>query len=194
MGIYAGEDVRISIFKIALATLLLLGGLAGCATPQYQTTVRLIPPADAPGRACAQDCEAGKAACQSDCQVRYQACAKSLAPQVEARYTEALKQYELDLRRYAAELRHYEMQLHFEWLNSYPYHHLYWWDPWPGPYYPPPGREPVMPTREGVRAHLERTNCQADCGCLPAYDACFVGCGGQRVSETVCIKNCPPAK
>ncbi len=30
--------------------------------------------------------------------------------------------------------------------------------------------------------------------CLPAYDACFLGCGGQRVSETVCIRNCPPEK
>jgi hypothetical protein len=51
-----------------------------------------------------------------------------------------------------------------------------------------------MPTREGVRAHLVKTNRQEDCGCLPANDSCFVGCGGQRVSETVCIRNCPPAK
>lgn len=178
---------------VSLAALAWLAVIAGCATPHYQTTVRLIPPADAPGRACVQACDAKKTACQSDCQTRYQACAKDIEPQVEARYAEALKQYELDLRQYAAALRHYEMQLRFEWLNSYPFHHPYWWDPWPGPYFPP-YPEPTMPTRDGVRAQLEKSACQADCGCLPAYDSCFVGCGGQRVSETVCIKNCPPEK
>ena len=187
--------MRVYSPAISLAALLLLGQLAGCATPQYQTNIHLIPPADAAGQACVQGCETRKTACQRDCQQRYQACAKDLEPQVEAHYIEALKQYELDLKRYAAALRHYEIQLHFEWLHSYPYHYpYYWWDPWPGPYYPPPYPEPEMPTRESVRAALEKSNCQDDCGCFPAYDACFVGCGGQRVSETVCIKNCPPAK
>jgi len=171
----------------------LFAALAGCATPQYQTTVRLIPPADAQGRACVQSCDAKKATCQNDCQTRYQACVKALEPQVEALYLDALKKYELELKQYAAALRHYEMQMQFDWMNRYPFY-PYWWDPWPGPYFPPPYREPVMPTREGVRAQLEKSECKADCGCLPAYDTCFVGCGGQRVTETVCIKNCPPAK
>lgn len=186
--------MRLTALPRLFAVLALFAVIAGCATPQYQTSVRLIPPTDAQGQACVQDCEARKTACQTDCQARYQACAKDLEPQVEARYIEALKQYELDLRQYAATLRHYEMQLRFDWFNSYPYRHPYWWDPWPGPYFPPPYREPVMPTRDSVRAQLVKSNCQEDCGCLPAYDACFVGCGGQRVSETVCIKNCPPAK
>lgn len=176
----------------------LLAALAGCATPQYQTTVGLIPPADAQGRACVADCEAQKVTCQAECQARYEVCVKDIEPQVEARYTEALKQYELDLRQYAAALRHYEIQLRFDWMYSYPFRHPFrhpfWWDPWPGPYFPPPYREPVMPTRDGVRAQLVARHCQADCGCLPAHDACFVGCGGQRVTETVCIKNCPPDK
>jgi hypothetical protein len=176
------------------AALVLSALVAGCATPQYQTTVRLIPPADEAGRECVQNCEAGKTACQTDCQSRYQSCAKRLEPEIETRYAEALKQYALDLKRYANALRHYEMQLQFEWLHSYPYRHPYWWDPWPGPYFPPPYPEPEMPTRESVRAQLEKSNCQADCGCLPAYDSCFVGCGGQRLSETVCVKNCPQAK
>ncbi len=177
--------------NVFLAALLLL---AGCATPQYQTTVRLIPPADVAGRACVEGCETRKNACQATCQTRYQACTKALEPQVEARHAEALKQYELDLRRYAAALRHYEMQLRFEWMYSYPFHHPYWWDPWPGPYFPPPMDEPVMPTREGVRAQLEKANCQDDCGCLPAYDTCFTGCGGRIVKETTCIENCPPGE
>lgn len=169
--------------------------VAGCATPQYQTTVHLIPPVDAEGRACVQACDARKIACQADCKTHYQACAKSVEPQVEARYIEALKQYELELKRYAAALRHYEMEVRFDWWHRYPYRHSYWWDPWWDPwprYFPPAYREPVMPTRASVQAQLEAEQCQADCGCLPAFDDCFVGCGGQRVSETVCIKNCPP--
>ena len=174
---------------------LLLGILGGCATPQYQTIVHLVPPGDAAGLACVQGCDAGKTACQADCQHRYQACVKDLEPQVEASYIEALKKYELELKQYAADLRHYEMELQLGWMYSYPYYYpYYWWDPWPRPYFPPSYREPVMPTRDSVRAQLAKSNCQDDCGCLPAYDDCFVGCGGQIVRETVCIKNCPPAK
>ncbi len=174
--------------------LVIFAALSGCATPQYQSSVRLIPPDDATGRACVQGCETRKTVCQTDCQSRFQACVKELGPQVEARYADALKQYEVDLKRYAWALRNYEMQLRYEWLNSYPSRFPYGGYPWPGPYYPPPYPEPVLPTRDGIQAQLEKSSCQADCGCLPAYDSCFVGCGGQRLSETRCIKNCPPAK
>ncbi len=172
--------------------------LTGCAAPQYQTNVSLIPPGDAAGRACVQACETRKLACQSDCQSRFRSCAESIEPQVEARYSEALSQFENDLGQYAAALQTYEVQLSFAWMNSYPYGWGMWgrpWmGPWPGMYYPPPYPVPRMPTRTEVRAQLEKEICQADCGCVPAFDACFVGCGGQRLTETVCIRNCPPAQ
>jgi hypothetical protein len=172
----------------AAATLL----LAACATPRYETRVQLVPPADAAGQACVAACEAQRITCQDACQARYHECAKALEPQVEAHYLDALKQYEIDLKRYATELRRYEIQLQFEWMHRHPFiHPWWWWDPWPGPHYPPPEPSPIMPTRESVRAQLEKTHCQDDCGCLPAYDACFIACGGQRVTETVCVKNCP---
>ncbi|MBT9568977.1 MAG: hypothetical protein IV085_11840 [Thiobacillus sp.] len=178
--------------------LALLVGLAGCATPQYQSRVRMVPPTDARGLDCVRGCDAQKDACQRDCATRYKACALSIEPQVEARYAEALKQYENDLKQYAAALRQYEMQMRFDWFHSYPYRHPYrspyWWDPFPGPRFPPPYAEPVMPTREAVRDTLIQSSCQADCGCLPTYDACYVGCGGQRLVDQVCVKNCPPAK
>ena len=184
--------MRLPDLTLLVVAAALLAALAGCATPQYQTRVRLIPPTDAQGRDCVEGCEAQKDACQNDCKTRYQACVKDIEPRVEARYVEALKQYESDLKQYAVALRHYEMQLQFDWVHGYPYHHPYWWHPWPRPYFP--YREPVMPTRESVREKLERTNCQSDCGCLPAYDTCFAGCGGKRLTESVCIKNCPPEK
>jgi len=184
--------MRLPALTRSFAALALLAVMAGCATPQYQTTVHLIPPVDVQGRACVQACESNKIACQADCQTRYQACERAVEPQVEARYIEALNQYELNLRHYAAELRHYELQLHFGWMRSYPYYGFFGWGPWP--YIPPPYPPPPIPTREGVRAQLVKANCQDDCGCLPAYDAYFLGCGGQRVIEPVCIKNCPPEK
>lgn len=184
--------------RSSVAALTVLAGLAGCAAPQYQTRVQMAPPTDARGLDCVRGCEAQKNACQRDCATRYQACALSIEPQVEARYTEALQQYENDLKQYAAALRHYEMQMRLDWFHSYPYRHPYrfpyWWDPFPGPRFPPPYAEPVMPTREAVRDNLIASSCQADCGCLPTYDTCFVGCGGQRLVDQVCVKNCPPAK
>jgi hypothetical protein len=166
--------------------------MVGCATPQYQTVYRYEPPADAQGVACAQGCEAQKETCQAECRARYQACQKDIEPLVETRYLQALKQYEHELRQYALLLRQYEMQQWLFWPHDYywPHHHRYFAYPWPGPYFPPPYLNPVMPTREVARAALEKEKCQADCGCLPAYDSCYVSCGGKRIAETVCIRHC----
>lgn len=181
---------------LLVAIVVSVAALAGCATPQYQTRVRLIPPADAPGLACVNSCESKKTACQQDCTARYEACRMDVEPLVEARYADALKQYENALRQYVTALRHYEIRQQLDWMNhSYaPYPHPFWWEPMPRAYFPFPYRVPVMPTRDTVRERLLEENCQADCRCLPAYDTCFVGCGGQRLSETVCVKNCPPTK
>lgn len=180
--------------KSFLFCLLAFAGLAGCATPQYQTVYRYEAPADSQGLACLQGCEEKKEGCQADCKARYQACQKDIEPQVEERYLQALKRYENDLRQYALALRHYEIQQWMFWPYDYwPYHRGYRYYAWPGPYFAPPYPPPAMPTREGVRAGLEKAKCQADCGCLPAYDTCYVSCGGKRIPETVCIKNCEKA-
>lgn len=173
--------------------------LAGCATPQYQNRIRMVPPAGAAGQQCVNQCESKKTACQTECRTQYEACARSVEPQVEARYTEALKQYENDLKAYAAALRRYELQMHFDWFHAgYPYRHPrrfpYGWDPFPGSRFPPPAPEPSMPTRESVRDKLVASSCKADCGCLPAYDGCFVACGGQRIVDKVCVENCRESK
>ena len=174
-----------------------LGGLAGCASPQMQSSVRLVPPADATGRACVAGCEATRSSCQSRCQTAYTQCAQTLDAEVEAKHADALKDYEVALKRYAAELQQYQFDLRLGWVHGWPFRHPYrhlhyGFDFWPYPPLPPPP-EPVAPTREATRAQLEKTRCQADCGCLPAYDGCFVGCGGERITETRCIKNCPSA-
>lgn len=179
---------------ILLAALL---GLAGCATPQMQSTVRFVPPSDPAGRACVAECDTARLACQAQCQASYARCIKTLDAEVEAKYTDALRQYEADLRRYASELQQYQFDMRLGWVQAWPVRHpyrrlYYGYEFWPYPPLPVP-TAPVAPTREAVRAQLEKTRCQADCGCLPAYDGCFVGCGGERITETRCIRNCPSA-
>lgn len=176
---------------------LLAALLGGCATPHYQKFYRHEPPADPQGIACVQGCDEKKQGCQADCRSRYQACLARIEPEVEGRYLEALKQYEQDLMEYSHALRHYEMQLDFYYWPGYHWYprYGYWypwyaWNPWPAPavWLPP---VPSQPTRDSVRAWLARQNCQDDCGCLPAYDACFTACGGKVIEETRCVKNCP---
>lgn len=182
------------ILRRILASGTLLAVLfGGCATPRYQTVHRHEPPADPQGQACVQNCEVKRQACQADCQARNRACLAEIEPLVEGRYLEALKQYEMDLMQYASALRHYEMQLDFYWPGYYWYpRYGYWypWHPWPTPAIWLP-RVPSQPTRDSVRAALAGQKCQDDCGCLPAYDACFTACGGRIIEETRCVKNCP---
>jgi hypothetical protein len=88
------------------------------------------------------------------------------------------------------------MQLRFDWFNRYPYPYYapHGWFPRMAPTIQPPYPAPDMPTREGVRERLQASSCVADCGCLPTYDGCFVGCGGERRVETICVANCPPER
>ncbi len=168
-----------------LLGLLLAGMLSACATPRYQTVYRLEPPTDASGLACIEKCSGQLSVCQAQCAQAYQACVQSLEPLVEARYLQALEGYEQALDRYAAELRAYELQYWLSWR-----HGPWWFDPWPGPLwvpYPPPRK----PSREAVRSALIKERCTEDCGCLAQHEACYLTCGGRKVSEERCVANCP---
>lgn len=175
----------------------LLAGLVlgGCATPLYQTAYRYEPPTDPQGLACVARCAEERADCESRCQAALDACRKAIEPQVAARYDEALARYERELDQYLAELRHYELQLWMSWPGGpwvygpgYYGPWPYWYD-WPRSFPPPPA--PRKPSREAVRAALEKEQCRADCGCQGSYDDCFVACGGRRSVETRCIAHCP---
>lgn len=174
-----------SFVQRVIPGLLLALGLAGCATPRYQTVHRLEPPTDAAGLACIGKCSDQLAACQVQCTKTYQSCVQSLEPLVQERHAEALQGYEQALDRYAAELRAYELQHWLSWR-----HWGWWYDPWPGPYwypYPPPRK----PSREAVMNQLRRERCVEDCGCLAQHEACYLACGGRKIAEERCVANCP---
>lgn len=170
--------------RLAL-TLLLAALLAACATPRYQTVHRLEPPNDTAGLACVERCAQKLASCQTQCAQAYQSCVQSLEPLFQERYLQALERYAQALDRYAAELRAYHLHYWLSWR-----HGPWWYDPWPGPLWvpdPPPRR----PSREAVRSALIKERCVEDCGCLTQHEACFLACGGRKVSEERCVANCP---
>lgn len=177
-----------------IISLVLLAGMAACATPRYQTSYRYEAPVGAEGRACVQRCDVVLAGCQAKCGADYQACIKTLEPQVEARYIQALEQYAAGLDRYRLDLQRYETQLweYQVWLG---WRHDPWWfgSRWPYPLYGPGyiGDLPDKPSRDQIMSHLRQEQCDRDCACLSGYDQCFLGCGGRQISETRCVANCP---
>lgn len=177
-----------------LLLFVLIVGLWGCvSSPRYQTVYRYEPPTDAAGQNCLAQCEQQLGQCQSGCRQVYQACLKTVESLVEERYAEALKRYEAGLENYRWELERYQLQLWLSWnrgalgYDSWPYH------PWPEPYYflPP---LPKKPSRAEELARLQQEKCEADCGCQPKYDACFLTCGGKKIPEQRCISDCPQSK
>lgn len=175
----------------ASVSLTLMLALWGCAaTPRYQTLYRYESPVDAAGQACVEKCGQKLAACQDRCKQVYQACLKDVEPLVDERYGEALKRYEDELERYRWELERCQLQLWLNWnraslgYGGWPYY------PWPEPYcmpYPLPRK----PTRTGELAKLRQEKCEADCGCQPIHDTCFLACGGKKIPEERCVANCP---
>lgn len=175
----------------ALILTALIAGLSACASPpRYQTIYRYQPPADPAGLACLDKCTRKMETCQTQCQENYQACLKTIEPKkVDERHGEALKRYAAELDRYRLELYQYRLSLSLSW-GHYPWYGHGFYHPWPEPYYFPP-TPPSRPSRDEEYNRLKKEQCEADCGCQPAYDTCFLACGGTRIPEERCIANCP---
>lgn len=178
--------MRTSLFALAIVIF-----VSGCANPRYQTFYRYEPPTDSEGRACMAHCESKLAACKTECKTTYDACVKRVAPEIDVRYDEALKRYEVEFVHYRQELLNYELHQSIGW-GYYPpgYEPFY---PWPTPFYFQP-IPPHKPSREQIQTRIHREKCPADCGCQQSYDACFLSCGGKKIPETKCIANCPQDK
>lgn len=175
-----------------LFLLIVLASLAGCVSPRYQTLYRYEPPSDAAGRACLEPCGQKLSACKDQCQEKHQVCLKNIEPMVEARYKEAMLQYQRDYRHYQYALEAYQRQLTLGWYyfdpyyGSWPYYYGY------EPRFPP--TPPFKPNREQIAKQIAQQQCDRDCGCQSIYDACFLGCGGMKIPEVKCIAHCPPEK
>jgi len=169
-------------------------GLAGCASPipRYQSAYRYEPPADSAGQACLEKCGQKMEVCQQRCTADYQTCLAGIEPLVEGRYGEALKRYAVEMDRYRWEMERYQLYLSLSWHDSFWYGHGFH-HPWPGPYYFPPVA-PKKPSRDGEIDRLRKEKCEVECGCQPIHDACFLSCGGKRISEVKCIADCPEGK
>ena len=176
---------------MALATVV---GLAGCASPQYATEVRYLPPATEAGQSCLRGCQTDMQACQADCQSRRQSCIAGIEPQVEAAFDQALREYEAARRVYLRERQYYQIDrtLSFGFYR----HPFYYGYGYPAPfwytdrYFDDPPIPPEAPSREAIRERVIDEQCNIDCGCQAAFDQCYVGCGGQIDRRVVCVANC----
>ncbi len=194
-GIHAIRQVKISMrysFSVLMIILSILT-FSGCATPLFQTTYRYEPPIGADGRMCLGKCEQKLVACQKHCAINSEICLKQIEPQADERYAEALKRYDSEMNLYRWQLQQYEFSLmmsrmYVPYWDGRGYYH-----PYPGPVVFPPYR-PAKPKREEIFSKLRAEKCDADCGCQPLYDACFLTCGGKKIPEVKCIANCSKEK
>jgi len=184
--------------NLSLRTLfpvILLAVLTGCASqaPRYQTAYRYESPRDPAGLVCLEKCGQKIEACQQHCTANSQSCLKRIEPQADERYRDALKRYETELDRYRWELERYQLYLSMNW-NYPPWYGYGNYYPWVAPPYFFPPMLPITPSRDEEFARLRQEQCSSDCGCQAIYDACFLSCGGQKISEVRCIANCPEGK
>lgn len=187
------NEHRVRKNYIFLCGLALITLLSACASPRYQTVYRYEAPADSSGRACVERCGPQLSSCQSHCQTQHAACIKSIEPEVESRYQDAMRSYAAAFEQYRRDMSYYQMHFSLGW-GAYPGWYGPWaYSPWPDPYFSAPS-PPLKPTREQVQAYVEKQKCDVDCGCQSAYDSCFLGCGGKKIPETHCIAHCPKDK
>lgn len=175
----------------SLSLSLLLGG---CATPQYATETRYVPPAGEAGLECLRGCHLDMMACQADCSSRRQACVRQIEPDVDAAFEAALRRYEIERRHYMRERQFYQLDRAMRiGLYRDPFYFGFPGAIWyPDHYYNDPPVPPAAPDRAAIRAELIDRQCNQPCGCQAAFDACYIGCGGQLEKRTVCIKHCGP--
>lgn len=167
--------------------------LGSCATPRFQTAYRYEPPVDASGRAALGKCTQKLESCQQHCATEMQVCLKNIEPVVEKRHADALKLYESELEQYRIARQRYEFSMALNW-NYDPYgYDPRFYQPWPRPYYSPPV-PPRKISRDEIFKQVRQEKCDADCGCQPLYDACFLSSGGKKIPETRCIANCAKEK
>lgn len=177
------------VFSAIAATI-----LAGCANPapRYQSIQRYELPTDPEGLVCMGKCVQKIEACQQRCTANYQSCLKLIEPQVDERYSEALRRYETELDRYRGELERYQLYQSMGWGYS-PWHGYGYYRPWPDPYYFPPAL-PRKPIRDEEANRLRQEKCDVDCGCQVIADTCSAACGSKRINEVRCVVNCPEKK
>lgn len=163
---------------------LLLVALVGCAgAPRHQTVKRYVAPALSGAHSCIEQCGKARRVCEEECARRAAACREALLPEAKDRHARQLAEYAAALEDYRWELARYRLDLFFGWGTPH----------WPGwAWYPPfpPPPPPRPPSLETVLERLASERCNRDCGCESAYDACFVGCGGEIRHEIECVANC----
>ena len=176
-------------------SLLIVGALAGCATPQYATQTTFIPPQTSAGLACISHCQTELQQCQNTCAAARQSCIANIEPAAQEAFATALKTYEAERKKYEIDRQFYELNRTMRMGYSYPvFVPGYGWVMRPGFYqdfYDDPPTPPVAPSLAEERKRLIQEQCDsAPCPCEQNFEQCYVGCGGGVKKTVVCIANC----
>lgn len=197
-----------------LLILILLAGLAGCVSPQYQTNYRFTPPPAGAGKVCLTRCEAGLQQCKNQCAIKSSQCltkARSQAQQelpiLFGAWERDIAVWEHEMERYETDMRFWEMEMRQRRLmrdlqrdlyrcrpgdrncTRFPRHSGFgYYDRWDQPR--SPGPAPKRPTLESETTRIQAATCPSDCGCEETYRQCFGSYGGKVEPYQVCVKNC----
>ncbi len=195
--------------------LLLILGLSGCVSPQYQTNYRLTPPPAGAGKVCLTRCDAALGKCKQQCAAKTSQCLAKARTQAQQELPILLGAWERDMQvwekameRYETDLRFWEMEMRQRRLmrdlqrdlqrcrpserncTRIPRHYggLAYPDDWDRPDAPVPA--PKRPTLESETTRIQAETCPKDCGCDQTYRQCYGSCGGNVQPYQVCVKNC----
>lgn len=184
--------------------------LTACS-PRYEIKTNYIPPTDAQGKACVQNCLSQRRVCQIRCNLKQDECLVKARESAKKSFPNAINAYKEDLREYKDELRHYYLELdswkrkieftnldlkHYrdrcQQNNKYEcnraneirdsLNHLEYDKP----------TKPQKPTRPSLASEIQEAQrvCSNNCGCKDEYNSCFSSCGGIVRYEKFCVENC----
>lgn len=199
--------------KPTIIIISLLSLLVVSCGPQYRVVDDYVPPADNSGKRCLKQCQKEKNRCQRKCTRKRQHCladaemlAKDDYPQAMDHYANELEKYTLAQDLYQHKYDHYRNEK--DWLNKRisnlkvdcregdrhackkrknlirKRNHLH---------QPARPLRPFRPTLVSITKEYQEA-CKSDCGCDENFRSCYIGCGGQVKSRSICVENCDQAK
>lgn len=182
-------------------------------SPKYIVKTHYTLPNDANGKTCVKTCSKEQKICQAHCNQKQANCliqaennAKDTFPSLIQEYDDRLSEYYFSMDRYTLEreswereerrvhqdYEHYRKSCQGKSKSSYECRRAYELDGQLHSIESHQPTPPLRPVKPSLANEIKRSqqNCSNECGCIKAYDNCFVSCGGKLNYEKICVENC----